>query len=166
MKYCIECGSKLELKPLAGEGLVPYCPQCQSFRFPVFNTAVSMVVLTEEKDNALLIEQYGREGFILVAGYVNKGESAEQTVKRELKEETGLDAFDLKFNKSEYFEKSNTLMLNFSCCVKDIESMQTNHEIDHAEWFSIEQARKNIRPGSLAQRFFEAWYASHIDVIT
>ncbi|TCS37680.1 NAD(+) diphosphatase [Reinekea marinisedimentorum] len=160
MKHCMECGSKLELKPLRDEGLIPYCSSCQAFRFPVFNTAVSMVVLNESADKILLIQQYNIEGFILVAGYVSKGESAEQTVARELKEETGLDVIDMQFNKSEYFEKSNTLMLNFACRVSNDERMQTNHEIDHAQWFSIEQARENIRPGSLAQRFLEGWYAN------
>lgn len=160
MKHCMECGSRLELKPHQEEGLIPYCEACQAYRFPVFNTAVSMVVLDESAEKALLIQQYGRDGFILVAGYINKGESAEQTVVRELKEETGLDVIDVQFNSSEYFEKSNTLMLNFSCRVSNCESMQTNHEIDHAQWFSIEQARENIRPGSLAQRFLEGWYAN------
>ena len=87
MKYCMHCGHKLDEKYLMGEGMVPYCPECQEFRFPVYNTAVSMIVMNKELDKVLLIKQYGRDSYILVAGYVNKGEDAEDAVKREIGEE-------------------------------------------------------------------------------
>ena len=78
MKYCMQCGCKLDEKYLMGEGMVPYCPACQEFRFPVYNTAVSMIVMNKELDKVLLIKQYGRDSYILVAGYVNKGEADAQ----------------------------------------------------------------------------------------
>ena len=90
MKHCMQCGSELVLKELKDEGMVPYCPTCKDFRFPVFNVAVSMVILNETKDETLLIKQYGKDSYILVAGYVNKGEDAEDAVIREVKEEMGL----------------------------------------------------------------------------
>ncbi len=157
MKHCVECGTQLVSKHLENEGDIPFCGSCDQFRFPIFNTAVSMVVLDLSKQKALLVKQYGRDDYILVAGYVSKGESAEDTVAREIKEETGLDVIDMEFNKSEYFEKSNTLMLNFSCRVSDMSLENTNHEIDHADWFDLEQARVQIKQGSLAQRFLEAY---------
>lgn len=156
MKHCLECGSKLESREHEEEGLVPYCVDCDDYRFPVFNTAVSMIV-RDEQDRVLLIEQYGREGFILVAGYISCGDGAEETVIREVKEETNLDVVSLQFNRSEYFERSNTLMLNFTCVVRDGAALKPNHEIDHAQWFTLREARENIRPGSLAQRFLEAY---------
>jgi NAD+ diphosphatase len=155
MKFCVECGTKLEEKFLEGEGMIPYCDTCKQHRFPIFNTAVSMVVLNEAGDKSLLIKQYGRDFYILVAGYVNKGESAENAVSREVKEEVGLDVTRCLFNKSEYFERSNTLMLNFVCYVKDECLDGMTEEVDHAEWFTIEEARKNIKEDSLAQRFLE-----------
>lgn len=161
MKYCMECGTRLQEKYLENEGMIPYCPKCEVFRFPVFNTAVSMVVTNETKDRILLIKQYGGDSFILVAGYVNKGESAESAVARELKEEMGLDITGCSFNKSEYFEKSNTLMLNFTCVVTNMGLENMTSEVDYAEWFDIEGARKNIRQKSLAQKFLE-YYVSTI----
>ena len=108
MKHCYECGTKLTERFLEGEGMVPYCETCRSFRFPVFNTAVIMIIFNPAKDKILLIQQYGRPVNILVAGYVNKGESAEDAVIREVMEEVGLQVVDYTFNKSEYFEKSNS----------------------------------------------------------
>lgn len=40
-----------------------------------------------------------------MAGYINKGEDAEQTLVREVKEETGLNIKDYQYMKSRYYEK-------------------------------------------------------------
>ena len=45
MKYCMHCGSRLDEKYLMGEGMVPYCPDCGEFRFPVYRTAVSVIAV-------------------------------------------------------------------------------------------------------------------------
>ena len=58
------------------------------------------------KDHIVLIKQYGGEEYLLVAGYVNQGESAEETVVREIKEELGMSVKKLKYNKSEYFPQN------------------------------------------------------------
>ena len=73
-KFCRECGSPLTEKELAGEGIIPFCPQCGEFRFPMYNVAVSMIVVNRQADEILLIRQYGKPSYILVAGYVNRTE--------------------------------------------------------------------------------------------
>lgn len=104
-------------------------------------------------EKVLLIQQYAKKDFILVAGYVNKGESVENAVYRELKEETGMNAIKINYNRSQYFEPSNTLMLNYTCIVADDNLQGITEEIDYAEWFSLEQAVKIIKPNSLAKEF-------------
>ena len=129
MEYCMFCGTKLQERELDGEGIIPYCEKCGEYRF-----------------------QYGRNRYILVAGYVNKGEDAEDAVCREIQEEMGLKVIDYSFNHSHYFKPSNTLMLNFTAVVEDAEP-HPNKEIDHYQWFSRIEARKNIYSGSLAEKF-------------
>ena len=157
MKHCIECGEGLIEKELDKEGLIPYCPCCKEFRFPFFNVAVSMVILNPSQDQVLLIQQYGIEGYILVAGYVNKGEDAENAVIREIQEEVGLHVQSLHFNRSHYYKKSNTLMLNFTAIASDM-NVCANEEIDHWAWFSMEQAKEKIRKDSLAQAFLLGYF--------
>ena len=142
MEYCMQCGTKLTERFLKNEGMVPFCEQCNAYRFPVFSVAVSMEVLHPDKDKVLLIKQYGKDRYILVAGYINKGESAEHTVVREVREEIGLSVREVHFEKSEYFPPSNTLMLNFSC-------------VDYCRWFSFEEAVGAIARDSLAERFLQ-----------
>lgn len=154
MNYCMECGTKLKRKPLKGEGEIPYCEHCKSFLFPVFSTACSMIVLNPEKTKILLIQQYGREDYILVAGYVNKGEDAATAALREIREELGVEAADIRFNRTHYFGPSNTLMINFRILL-DSEEIHPNEEIDSWQWFSPEEARERVRPNSLARDFLE-----------
>ncbi len=155
MKYCYECGTKLIPKEHEDEGIIPYCETCGEFRFPIFSAAVSMIVQNPSRDKILLIQQYGKKNNVLVAGYINKGESAEEAVIREAREEIGLNVVFHDFNKSEYFANTNTLMFNFACVV-DGESLDglNPKEVDQAQWFTIEEAKENIMPDSLAKRFF------------
>ncbi len=157
MKYCIECGTKLVNKYLESEKMeIPYCPSCQQFRFPIFNTAVSMIVTDKKTNDILLIQQYNRKRYVLVAGYVNKTEAVEEAVIREVKEETGLDVVSYQFNRSKYFAPSNTLMINFKVYVEDGRQIHCNEEVDSYAWFSKEEAKENIYQGSLAQEFLLA----------
>ena len=156
-KHCFECGAELVERELEGEGIVPFCPRCGQYRFPMYNVAVSMIVINEQTGEILLIKQYGRPHFILVAGYVNRGEQLEHAVVREIKEETGMVVSHIKFNRTSFFEPSNTLMCNFTAFVKDASELLPNDEIDSYQWFTPDDARKNIRPDSLAQRFLNAY---------
>jgi len=156
-KFCRECGTELVPKELENEGIVPYCPKCGQYRFPQYNVAVSMIVVNEEKDEILLIQQYGRPSYILVAGYVSRGESLEDAVAREVREETGMTVSHMKFNRTQFFEKSDTLMCNFTAFVKDSSEMNANYEIDSYAWFTRDEARANIRPNSLAEYFLVSY---------
>lgn len=156
-KHCYECGAALIEKELEEEGMVPYCPECRQYRFPMYNVAVSMIVVDEKTGKILLIQQYGKPSYILVAGYVNRGEQEEEAVIREIREETGLHVSKIQFNRTSFYEPSNTLMCNFTAFVRDADEIRINHEIDQYRWFSPEEARENIRPGSLAAYFLNAY---------
>ncbi len=156
MGYCEECGAALVERYLENEGIIPYCGSCKAYRFPKYNVAVSIITVDDEKKKILLIKQYGRDSFILVAGYVNKGESAEHAVARELMEETGLRAGEIRYNRSRYYAPSNTLMLNFTCHIEGSGDFRLTDEVDEARWFSFDEARANIRPDSLAQFFLNS----------
>ena len=124
-----------------------------AFRFPIFNTAVSMEVLSPARDKIVLIKQYGKDKNILVAGYVNRGESAEEAVAREVFEELGVTVNEITFNKSAFFEPSNTIMLNFSCVAETEELHINEKEVDSAAWYALEEIEREIFQGSLAHKF-------------
>lgn len=158
MNYCMQCGEKLRLKyHETEEKEIPWCESCRAFRYPVYNTAVSMIVQSRDRERVILIQQYGRPFYVLVAGYVNLGEDAEAAVVREVREELGLTVESLHFNRSRYFPPSNTLMLNFTVTVAE-EDPHPNWEIDAWRWFSVAEARERIKPGSLAAAFLNGYF--------
>ena len=157
MKYCPECGTALVDKELEHEGMIPFCPRCGDYRFPMYNVAVSMIIVNEENQKTLLVKQYGKDFFRLVAGYVNRTETLEHAAARELKEETGMTAERITFNRTRFFEPSNTLMCNFTAFVKNDRELNPNYEIDSCAWFSFDDARRNVDPKILAGQFLNAY---------
>ena len=157
MNYCMHCGTRLQIREHPEEGPVPWCDTCKEYRYPVFNTAVSMIVVNPDETRVILIRQYGKPSYVLVAGYVNKGEDAEDAAAREVLEEIGLTVRNVRFNHSRYYPRTNTLMLNFTVTVDDVEA-HPNWEVDGWSWFSVEEARRQIRQGSLAAAFLNGYF--------
>lgn len=153
MTHCYECGTKLIPRELEGEGIVPYCPKCQEYRFPIFSAAMSTTLLSPDRTKVLLIQQYGKPRNVLVAGYISKGENAEHAVVREIREEMGLHVTDMAFVKSTYFAPSNTLMLHYLTVVDSEDLSGQTSEVDKAQWFPLEEAKRQVMTPSLAQRF-------------
>lgn len=155
--FCTECGEKLTLMYAAGEGLVPYCKNCGQFRFAQFATAVSMVVTNRNKDKILLARHKGDDDFILFAGYVKKGETAEKAVTREFKEETKLNVVKYKYLSSRYHEPKNVLMLGYLIMAEDGEPVIDAKEIDEVKWFPLEEAQEAVKKDyKTAETFLKA----------
>ena len=146
-KHCFECGTALIEKELEEEGIVPYCPKCQQYRFPMYNVAVSMIVVDEETGKILLIQQYGKPSYILVAGYVNRGEAEEHAVVREVREETGLEVTRTEF----LFSLPNTYLYSgflvhtvdcfFRCTVADSSLAHAMDDAAELLWIPVKELR-------------------------
>ena len=151
--YCRECGEKLTLRFCENEGLIPYCSQCRSYMFPQFSVAVSMVVTNRAQDKILLAKHVEDDDFILFAGYIKKGENAEKTIPREIKEELGVNVVKAKFMSSRYHAPKDVLMLNFIVVVEDQPIKMQASEIAEARWCTPEEALALIRKGTTAEFF-------------
>ena len=153
--YCSVCGEKLALVVHKTEGLVPFCKKCGEYRFPQFTTAVSLVVTNRAKDKILLAKHLGQDDYILIAGYVKKGESAEKAVTREFKEETKLNVVKFKYMSSRYHEPRNVLMLNFLIIAENGEVVADPDEIEECRWFTFDEALEAVRKQSVAETFLK-----------
>lgn len=149
---CPECGTKLNAKPIGDEGNVPFCEKCSRPWFP-FSYPCVICLLHDGKDNFALIQQtYGTKKHVCVAGFIHSGESAEQTVRREIMEETGLSVVDIKYVGSWYYPKHDNLMLGYACRVEREEFRLSENEVISAGWYDRETALELLRDASIARK--------------
>ena len=156
MSYCPVCGEKLSLRPHPTEPPTLWCRRCEDWRFPLFSAAVSVILLDQSRERMLLIRQYGEPDPVLPAGYVDKGETAEAAVFREIREELGMTALSPRFLGSHYYAPSETLMLNFLAVAAEDEA-RPNAEVDGWEWVPAKEARSRVKPGGLAEVLLADW---------
>ncbi len=110
--YCGRCGTKTE-HSLTERATV--CPKCGLTEYPKICPAVIVAVTDGDK---LLVTRYaGRRfnGWALIAGFVEIGETLEDTVRREVMEEVGLRVKNLRYYKNQPWAFTDTLLVGFYC---------------------------------------------------
>lgn len=148
--YCPFCGTKLISKKIGDEGMIPYCETCRIPLWDMFTTSIIAAVVNEYNEVALLRQNYvSTTNYVCVAGIMKVGESAEETVIREVKEEIGQDVESLEFISSYPYEKKEMLMLGYKAIVKK-QDFKLSGEVDSVEWVKFENALTLLREGSIA----------------
>lgn len=148
--YCPHCGTKLISKEIGDEGMIPFCEKCNIPLWDMFTTSIIAAVVNEYGEVALLRQNYvSKTKYVCVAGIMKIGESAEETVIREVKEEIGQDVEDLEFVSSYPYEKREMLMLGYKATVTK-QDFKLSREVDSAEWVKYENALSLLRKGSIA----------------
>lgn len=169
-KYCPECGSRLSARNLGDEKDVPWCERCGRPWFDMFSVAIIALVHDCAGRVLLLRQNYISTEFCnLVSGYVKPGESAEECMVREIKEETGLDVIDSKLLLTSWFEKKGMLMIGFVAEVRD-SKFTLSSEVDSAAWYNPTEILQHLsnRPGStsrlLAERYLSEYHNTSNDI--
>ncbi|MBE5938223.1 MAG: NUDIX domain-containing protein [Lachnospiraceae bacterium] len=148
--YCPHCGTKLINKEIGDEGEIPYCSNCEIPLWDMFTTSVICAVVNDNKEVALIRQNYVSEtNYVCVAGIMKPGESAEDTVVREVKEELGLDVYKVKPIRTYPYDKKEMLMLGYVAYAKKAEFVLSK-EVDSAGWFAFDEALAGIKNGSIA----------------
>ena len=149
-QYCPHCGQKAVGKEIGDEGVIPYCEHCQTPLWDMFTTSIIATVINEFGEIALLRQNYvSKTNYVCVAGIMKMGESAEDTVIREIKEEIGQEVTQLQFIRSYPYEKKEMLMLGFKAFVKKSD-FQLSKEVDDVVWVKPQEALGLLREGGIA----------------
>ncbi|MDE7361651.1 MAG: NUDIX domain-containing protein [Oscillospiraceae bacterium] len=157
-KYCPECGEKLIMKPIGDEGDVPFCSRCDRLWFDMFPSAVIVLVVNEYGEVALLRQDYmSTEHRVLVSGYVKPGETAEETARREVAEEIGIELTENRLVGTYWFAKKGMMMIGFIARAKKAE-FTLSGEVDSAEWVLAEEAINMVHgKGSVSYALLEEY---------
>ena len=149
-KYCPDCGKLLSLKELGDEGNVPFCECCNRPFFDSPPPCIITLVENEYNEFALIKQGYvSDKKYVLVAGYIKTGESAEDTTIREVVEELGLTPIFTRYIKSYPYKKRGLIMLGFITRVKKGD-FKLSCEVDNAEWFSLNEAMELLKDSATA----------------
>lgn len=131
-RYCGRCG-----EPTAHHATdrARECPACGLLAYPRLNPAV--IVLVERDDRILLAHgrQFPQRFFSTLAGFVEPGESLEETVHREIREEVGIEVADVTYFDSQPWPFPHSLMIGFTARHADGEIAIQEDEIVEAGWF-------------------------------
>ncbi len=136
-RFCGRCGHKMS--PDHKERML-FCSDCHNMVYPRISPAVIVGVLN---GNKLLMSKYaGRAyaNYALIAGFTEIGESAEQTVEREVMEEVGLKVKNIRYYKSQPWAFSGSLLMGFFCELdgSDRITLDTN-ELAEAGWYAPDE---------------------------
>lgn len=136
-RYCSVCGNEMEIY---NKERALCCKSCNNILYPSIAPAVIVGVINKDK---ILLTRYSRGNYrkyALVAGYVEVGESVEDTVKREVMEEVGLKVKNLRYFGSQPWGFSNTLLMGFFADLDGDEKITLEEEeLAEGTWFRYDE---------------------------
>ncbi len=135
--FCAKCGA---LTDAADAGHTRVCPDCGAHHFPRTDPAVIMLI-TDKDDRALLGRQpvWPEGRFSTLAGFVEPGETLDDAVRREVKEEVGINVGEVTYAGSQPWPFPSSLMLGFFGKALSADIAVDHNEIAEARWFTRDE---------------------------
>jgi NAD+ diphosphatase len=155
-RFCGRCGQLTVLVP--GER-ARRCPACRTPFYP--RIAPAVIVLITRGDSMLLARNanFPEPFFSTLAGFVDIGESLEDTVLREVKEEVGVDVKNLRYFGSQPWPFGRSLMLGFTAEYAGGDIHVDGQEIAEAAWFTPDNLPRIPPRLSIARQLIDAFLA-------
>lgn len=169
-RFCPSCGARL----LRASEISKRCPECSREIFPSLWPAIVVLVIKESpdgdhmRDEALLVHARNlRRPNVqtLVAGFVETGESLEECVAREVKEETSLEISDIRYVGSQSWPFPHQLMLGFTARYESGEIRFADGELTSGGFFRRDMLPELPTMPSLSRRIIDRWANGNRDKI-
>lgn len=144
-KFCGRCGAKTE-DSKTERALV--CPVCGQTEYPKISPAVIVAITNGDK---LLMSRYRvnhstYRGYALIAGFVEIGETFEETVNREVMEEVGLKVKNIRYYKSQPWAFTDTEMIGFFAELDGDDKIKLQEdELSEAGWYTRDEIPDDTR---------------------
>ncbi|MEZ4522376.1 MAG: NAD(+) diphosphatase [Thermomicrobiales bacterium] len=153
-RFCGRCGVE---NTFSRQDRSLRCPNCNLSHYPRLSPAVIVLV---QRDGEILLGRSNRfpnAFYSVLAGFVEPGESLEQTVAREVFEETGIRVKDIQYFGSQPWPFPNSLMIGFTASYAGGDIVLHDDEILDANWFGAEDLP--VIPGSIsiARKLIDWW---------
>ncbi|PZD73846.1 NADH pyrophosphatase [Acaryochloris thomasi RCC1774] len=155
-QYCGHCATPTTQQP---HERTKRCPKCSLVFYPRLSPAVIMLIA---RGPALLLARAHRfpaGRYSILAGFVEPGESLEETVIREVREEVGIEIKDIRYFGSQPWPFPNSLMIGFTATYVSGEITPEPAEIADAAWFTKRNLPDIPSKASIARRMID-WFVS------
>jgi len=155
-QFCGQCGTPLKTRVTER---AKECPQCGLLHFPRLSPAI--IVLVQRGQELLLARsRHFLPGmYSVLAGFVEPGESLEEAVAREVKEEVGLTIKDIRYFGSQNWPFPHSLMIGFTATYAGGEISPNDDEIEAAGWFTADTLPPIPGKISIARKLID-WFMS------
>jgi NAD+ diphosphatase len=133
-RFCGKCGAGTRHKH---DERALVCSGCQTIVYPRISPAIIVAIISNDKILLARNANFTGGWYSLVAGYVDVGETLEEALAREVKEEVGLDVRNIRYYKSQPWPLSGSMMMGFIAEADENQPVEIdNKEIVAAEWFT------------------------------
>jgi NAD+ diphosphatase len=135
-QYCSRCGTPTEPRP---DERARACPSCGYTTYPPISPAI-MILVTRGRELLLARKPGWAPGrYSALAGFVEPGETLEDTVRRETREEVGVEVQNLRYFGSQPWPFPHSLMVAFIADYAGGDVRPDGVEIEAANWFDAER---------------------------
>lgn len=147
-RFCSQCGAPT-LVVAAGHRVQCTNPDGAHMHFP--RTDAAIIVIVEDGDRCLLGRQRGwpTGRYSTLAGFIEPGESLEDAVRREVREESGIEVLHASYHSSQPWPLPASLMVGFTATAKTREIRLRDEELEDARWFTVADIVNGMADGSL-----------------
>ena len=153
-RYCGQCGTLMEVKK---DERAKICPKCGFVSFPRISPAIITAVI---KDSCILLARAHRFPpglYSVLAGFVEPGETLEECLKREVREEVGIEVKNIMYFGSQPWPFPHSLMIAFTSDYAGGEINIDKNELGDAGWFSSSNLPQIPIRGTIARELIE-WF--------
>ncbi|GAM57711.1 NADH pyrophosphatase [Vibrio ishigakensis] len=153
MRFCGQCGGRCSLNH---NQLAMQCQQCRTLHYPRIFPCIIVAVRNGSK---ILLAQHPRHKgnmYTVIAGFLEVGETLEQCVAREVKEETGITVKNIKYFGSQPWAFPSSMMMGFIAEYAEGEIKPDYTELSDAAWFEHDNLPEVAPSGTIARALIES----------
>jgi len=164
-RFCGSCGAKNnDAVNSANQAQAQrICPKCGRTEFPRICPAV-IVLITDDENRILLAhnKRFRDKVYSHISGFNEAGETLEETVAREIKEEVDIEVKDIEYIKSQPWPFPNSLMIGFKARYASGIIKPDGEEIEDAKWFTKDNLPELPAEGSLSRYIINNWLSGKL----
>jgi NAD+ diphosphatase len=157
-QYCGQCGTHTVYHKV---DRATECPNCGLVNYP--RIAPAVIVAVERGDELLLARNsnFPAAFYSILAGFVEAGESLEETVRREIREEVSIEVKDITYFGSQSWPFPNSLMIGFTAKYASGEICVDQNEVADASWFRYDNLPRIPPRLSISRQLIDAFVEKH-----